>query len=85
MMSWTRLAPPPLKIRKYRRVEYRCKLCPKSFGDPEAPNLLSDLAALVKRDKFEVWLSGIAVHVTVNHPERTGTLPFNELVIANYS
>jgi len=39
----------------------------------------------VKRDKFEVWLSGIAVHVTVNHPEKTGTLPFNELVIANYS
>lgn len=67
--------------QQYRRVEYKCKLCQeKNFGDPETA-----LLPLQRERGFLLWLSGIAAHVTVHHPMAVGTLPFNNLVVANYS
>ena len=66
-----------MKRKEFRRVDYRCKLCPKNFGDPRELRI-GDIW-------FNHWLSAIAAHVMVNHPEKTGTVPFNELLSASYS
>lgn len=67
------------RVKNYRRVEYTCKLCQgKNFGDPAEMPLSNDRG-------FVMWLSSVAAHVIVHHPQEVGTVPMNRLLVASYS
>ena len=84
---------PRVSRKDYRRVEYRCKLCPTNhtFGDPEKVLEVASRAPLVREKRFVLWMQNIAAHLAVHHPVYAAhmaarpSLAINEFLLASYS